>query len=111
MLYPRPKKRVVNLAHEGHQGARGDRNINHVKALYFSDEGDRAGIEEPEIATSTLLPAPEAEVQPPAVSTQPLAANSEPLGVPVQRHEQPLAVRRSGRVGGRPNALDDCVLY
>lgn len=111
MLYPRPKKEVVNLAHEGHQGVHGNRDINPVKPFYFPDQGDPAGIEEPEIATSTALPPPEAEVQPPGVSMQPLAANSEPLRVPVQRPEQPLAVRRSGRVGRRSKALDDGVLY
>ena len=108
---PGRKKEVVNLAHEGHQGVHGNRNINPIKPFYFPDQGDGAGIEEPEIATSTVLPAPEAEVQPLGVSMQPLAAHSEPLRVPVKRPKQPLAVRRSGRVGGRPKALDDGVLY
>ena len=40
MLYPRPKKEVVNLAHEGHLGVHGNRNIDPVKPFYFPDQGD-----------------------------------------------------------------------
>ena len=76
-----------------------------------------------ELRNRSLPPTPEAEVhspgvpvlkteQLPAVTMQPLAANQEPPRVPVQRSEQPLAVRRSERVKRRPKALlDDYILH
>ena len=79
LLYPRPKKEVVNLAHEGHQGVHGNRNIDPVKPFYFPDQGDWAGIEEPEIATSTALPPPRKQKYSPLV----LACNHLQ---PIQNH-------------------------